>query len=91
VEQLDAVRRTRVDDRVMHVAMRSHGAHWNGGVVDRLASVIRSGVTPKYSAAVALPSRPKPVMTSSKISRMPCFVQISRSFADNPAAARAAR
>src|SRR5471032_2438570 len=44
------------------------------------ASLIRSGVTPKYSAAVALPSRPKPVMTSSKISRMPCFVQISRSF-----------
>jgi hypothetical protein len=46
--------------------------------VTPLAKVRISGVTPKRSAAKAWPSRPKPVMTSSKISRMPCFVQISR-------------
>ena len=44
-----------------------------------LASVIRSGVTPKVVAAKGVPVRPKPVMTSSKISRMPCLSQISRS------------
>ena len=41
-----------------------------------LAQVIMSGMTPKYSAAKAAPRRPKPVMTSSKISRMPCLSQI---------------
>ena len=40
--------------------------------------VIMSGTTPKYSAAKLAPSRPKPVITSSKISRMPCLSQISR-------------
>ncbi len=40
--------------------------------------VIMSGVTPKYSAPNGAPRRPKPVITSSKISRMPCLVQISR-------------
>jgi hypothetical protein len=44
-----------------------------------LAQVIMSGITSKWSAAKGDPSRPKPVMTSSKIRRMPCFVQISRS------------
>jgi hypothetical protein len=44
-----------------------------------LAQVIMSGITSKWSAAKGAPSRPKPVMTSSKIRRMPCFVQISRS------------
>ena len=39
-----------------------------------------SGSTPKYSVAKLAPRRPKPVMTSSKIRRMPCLVQISRSF-----------
>jgi hypothetical protein len=48
-------------------------------LVRPLAQVIMSGITPKCSAAKGEPSRPKPVMTSSKISRMPCFVQISRS------------
>jgi len=38
-----------------------------------------SGITSKRSAAKALPTRPKAVMTSSKISRMPCLSQISRS------------
>ena len=33
-----------------------------------------SGVTPKAWAAKGAPSRPKPVMTSSKTSRMPCAV-----------------
>ncbi len=33
-----------------------------------------SGVTPNSCAAKAEPVRPKPVMTSSKISRMPCLV-----------------
>jgi hypothetical protein len=49
-------------------------------LVRPLAQVIMSGVTPKVCAAKALPVRPNPVMTSSKMSRMPCFVQISRSF-----------
>jgi hypothetical protein len=39
---------------------------------------MRSGITSKWSAAKGEPSRPNPVMTSSKIRRMPCFVQISR-------------
>ena len=43
-----------------------------------LAVVMRSGTMPKYSVAKLAPSRPKPVITSSKISRMPCLVQISR-------------
>ncbi len=44
-----------------------------------LAKVIMSGITPKCCAAKFAPMRPKPVITSSKISRMPCLVQISRS------------
>src|SRR5260370_96345 len=44
-----------------------------------LAKVIRSGSTPKYCAANGAPSRPQPVITSSSTSRMPCFVQMSRS------------
>ena len=47
--------------------------------VSPLAQVIMSGVTPYLSAPQAAPVRPKPVMTSSKINRMPYFVQISRS------------
>ena len=43
-----------------------------------LAIVIRSGVTPKLCAANALPVRPKPQITSSNTSRMPCASQISR-------------
>ena len=43
-----------------------------------LAQVIMSGTTSNSWAAKAEPVRPKPVMTSSKISRMPCFVQSSR-------------
>lgn len=35
------------------------------------AIVSRSGVTPKNCAANGAPSRPQPVITSSKISRMP--------------------
>ncbi|MNF13230.1 hypothetical protein D3C80_2149900 [compost metagenome] len=37
-----------------------------------LAQQIRSGVTPKAWAANGAPTRAKPVITSSKISRMPC-------------------
>ena len=44
-----------------------------------LAQVIRSGCTPKYCEAKGAPSRPKPVMTSSKLKRMPCFFVIARS------------
>ncbi len=47
-------------------------------LVRPLATVIRSGVTPKVCAANGWPVRPKPVMTSSKMSRMPCLSQISR-------------
>ena len=36
-------------------------------------------MTPNLSAAKPVPRRPKPVMTSSKISRMPCLSQIWRS------------
>ena len=43
-----------------------------------LAEVIRSGVTPKRSAANQWPSRPKPVITSSKQRRMPCRSHSSR-------------
>ena len=42
-------------------------------LVSPFAQVMRSGITPKRSAANGAPRRPKPVMTSSKISRMPCF------------------
>ena len=44
-----------------------------------LAIVMMSGVTPKLCAANAWPVRPKPVITSSNTSRMPCASQISRS------------
>ena len=40
-------------------------------LVSPLASVIRSGVTPNSSAANGEPVRPKPVITSSKMRRMP--------------------
>ena len=43
-----------------------------------LAVVMMSGVTPRAWAAKGSPSRPKPVMTSSKISRMPCRSQMAR-------------
>ena len=46
----------------------------------QLQKVIMSGVTPKRSAPKFAPRRPKPVMTSSKINKMPCFVQMSRIF-----------
>ena len=42
------------------------------------AVVKRSGITPSLCEPNGLPSRPNPVITSSKISRMPCLVQISR-------------
>ncbi|MNR06939.1 hypothetical protein D3C85_1230390 [compost metagenome] len=48
-------------------------------LVSPLAQVIRSGMTSNSWAAKAEPRRPKPVITSSKISRMPCLVQISLS------------
>ena len=44
-----------------------------------LATVIRAGVTPKCVAANGEPRRPKPVITSSKMSRIPCLSQIARS------------
>jgi len=43
-----------------------------------LATVIRSGTTPVCSIANHLPVRPKPLITSSAISRMPYLSQISR-------------
>jgi len=43
-----------------------------------LATLIMSGLTPKKSAAKGVPRRPKPVMTSSKISRTPCLSQMER-------------
>ena len=43
-----------------------------------LADVIRSGVTPKRSDANHAPTRPNPVITSSKQSRIPYRSQISR-------------
>ena len=43
-----------------------------------LAVVIMSGTTPRRCAANGAPTRPKPVITSSKISRMPYLSQISR-------------
>ena len=48
-------------------------------LVSPLAQVIMSGITPYRSAANGVPDRPNPVITSSKISRIPCLVQISRS------------
>ncbi len=48
-------------------------------LVSPLAQVIMSGITPYFSAPHAVPVRPNPVITSSKIRRMPCLVQISRS------------
>ena len=43
-----------------------------------LARHSMSGTTPNRSTANGAPSRPKPLITSSKISNMPCLVQISR-------------
>src|SRR5213078_773477 len=37
-----------------------------------------SGVTPNACEPVNAPARPKPVITSSKISKMSCFVQIAQ-------------
>ena len=59
--------------------LREHRAHRHAPLVMPLATVIRSGVTLKCVAANGEPRRPKPVMTSSKISRMPCLSQIARS------------
>src|SRR3981081_4576388 len=44
-------------------------------LVSPLASVIRSGVTPNSWAANGAPVRPKPVITSSKINRIPWRVR----------------
>jgi len=63
-------------ERVVDRLLAEHRAHRTQPLVMPLATVIRSGVTPKCSAANGEPSRPKPVMTSSKISRMPCLSQI---------------
>ena len=46
--------------------------------------VRRSGITPKRSHAKLAPSLPNPVITSSKIRRIPCLVQISRSRSKYP-------
>ena len=46
-------------------------------LVNPFAHVIKSGSTLKYCAAKGAPKRPKPVITSSKIKRMSCSVQIS--------------
>ena len=46
-------------------------------LVIAFAHEIISGVTPKYSEAVALPSLPNPVMTSSNINKISCLSQIS--------------
>lgn len=43
-----------------------------------LASVMMSGITLNFWAANALPRRPKPLITSSKISTRPCLSQIAR-------------
>ena len=48
-------------------------------LVNALAMVIMSGVTPKLCAAKALPVRPKPQITSSKTKRISFSSQISRS------------
>ncbi len=47
-------------------------------LVIALAVHIRSGCTPQWRLPVQLPVRPKAVITSSAISRMPFFEQISR-------------
>ena len=47
-------------------------------LVRPFAQVIMSGVTSKRVVAKAQPSLPKPVITSSKISKTLCFVQMSR-------------
>ncbi len=78
VEQLDgslAGRHHVVIDGVAH----QHGPHGDGAIGQPLAQVIMSGMTSNSWAAKGAPRRPKPVITSSKISRMPCLVQISRS------------
>ena len=48
-----------------------------------LATVMMSGTTPKCSKPHILPVRPMPVWISSRISRMPCLSQSSRSFCMN--------
>ena len=53
-------------------------------LVSALAMVMMSGVTPKLCAAKFWPVRPRPVITSSNTSTMPCWSQISRSRARYP-------
>ena len=52
---------------VVDRALAEHRAHRHAAVADALATVIRSGVTPKCVAPKGALRRPKPVMTSSKI------------------------
>ena len=47
-------------------------------LVKPFAQVIRSGVTSNLVVAKEAPSLPKPVMTSSKISKTLCLEQMSR-------------
>ena len=47
-------------------------------LVRPLAMVMMSGATPSRSAPKSVPRRPKPVITSSKMRRMPCLSQIAR-------------
>jgi hypothetical protein len=47
--------------------------------VTPFAKVIMSGTMPKRCEPNGAPQRPKPVMTSSQIKRMPCFSVRARS------------
>ena len=72
VEQLDLALRPR-HQRVVNLAAGEHRAAGNGAVGDALGGRHQVGRDAEILAANGVPSRPKPVMTSSKISRMPCL------------------
>ena len=70
MEEFDP-RRRALDDGGVHGVEAITAPMGTAALVRPLAQVIMSGTTPKRSAAVAAPSRPKAVITSSKMRRMP--------------------
>jgi hypothetical protein len=77
VHELDAAG-DALDDGVVDIAGDGDAAIGTAALVRPLAMVRMSGVTPRRSEPKWRPMRPKPVMTSSKMSRMPWRSQAAR-------------
>ncbi len=76
VEQLDPIR--PLHQGVVDLTAREDHAHRHGAVGQPLGGGHEVGRHAEEVGGEGRAERPKPVMTSSKMSRMPCFVQISR-------------